>query len=72
VAQAARVEGVDAETARKRLALVDGARRHYVKRLYHVDIDDPALYQLQLDSTLLPLDSCVELIVSAYRAMPQT
>lgn len=72
IAQAARVEGVDPETARKRLAMVDGARRHYVKRLYHVDIDDPALYQLQLDSTLLPLDCCVEMIAQAYRAMPRT
>jgi cytidylate kinase len=72
VAQAARLEGVDEETVRKRMALVDGARRHYVKRLYHVDIDDPALYHLQIDSTLIPLDSCVELIARAYRAMPQT
>jgi cytidylate kinase len=71
VAQAAMVEGVDVETARKRLAIVDGARRHYVKRLYHVDINDPALYHLQIDSTLLPLDSAVELIVRAYRALPQ-
>jgi cytidylate kinase len=72
VAQAARVEGVDIETARKRLAMVDGARRQYVKRLYHCDIDDPALYHLQLDSTLLPLDCCVETIAREYRAMPQT
>ena len=72
VAQAARVEGVDIETARKRLAMVDGARRQYVKRLYHCDIDDPALYHLQFDSTLLPLDCCVETIARAYRAMPQT
>src|SRR4051794_34987588 len=72
IAQAARVEGVDIDTARKRLPLVDGTRRHYVRRLYHVDIDDPALYHLQIDSTVIPLDTCAELIVRAYRAMPQS
>jgi cytidylate kinase len=34
--------------------------------LYAVDIDDPGLYRLQLDSTALPLDACASLIATAF------
>jgi cytidylate kinase len=67
IAQAAAVEAVPVELARERLPEVDQARAQYVRRLYHVDLDDPRLYHLQLDSTALPLDTCAELIVRAYR-----
>jgi cytidylate kinase len=40
-----------------------------VRRLYRCDVDDPALYLLQIDSTVLPTDTCVDLIVTAYRAL---
>jgi cytidylate kinase len=69
IAQAARIEDVDAGTARKRLPEVDRARAQYVRRLYFTDIDDPALYQLQVDSTALPLDACASLIAAAYQAL---
>jgi|ERR1700677_18889 cytidylate kinase len=68
IAQAARIEHVDVATARQRLPEVDRARAQYVRRLYGVDIDDPDLYHLQIDSTALPLDACVSLIVAAYRS----
>ena len=68
IAQAARIENVDASTARQRQPEVDRARAQYVRRLYNVDIDDPSLYQLQIDSTALPLDTCAGLIVAAYTA----
>jgi cytidylate kinase len=68
IAQAARIEDVDADTARQRLPGVDRARAQYVRRLYGVDIDDPGLYHLQIDSTMLPLDSCAALIAAAYRS----
>jgi cytidylate kinase len=70
IAQAARIEGIDEDAARQRLPEVDGARAQYVRRLYGADIDDPALYHLQLDSTALPVDACAALIVAAYRALP--
>lgn len=66
IAQAARIEDVDAATARQRLPEVDRARAQYVWRLYNVDIDDPDLYHLQIDSTVVPLDACADLIASAY------
>src|SRR3984957_19159318 len=46
-----RIEDVDPVTARKRLPEVDRARAQYVRRLYSADIDDPAFYQLQIDTT---------------------
>ena len=69
IAQAARIESVDASTARQRLPEVDRARAQYVRRLYNVDIDDPSLYQLQIDSTAVPLDACADLIAAAYTAL---
>lgn len=69
IRQAVEVEGVDADTAARRLPDVDRARAHYVRRLYDLDIDDPSLYHLQLDSTVLPLDACTELITAAFHAL---
>ncbi|HEY2284825.1 MAG TPA: cytidylate kinase-like family protein, partial [Streptosporangiaceae bacterium] len=71
IAQAARIEDVDADTARQRLPEVDRARAQYVQRLYGVDIDDPDLYHLQIDSTVVPLDACADLIAEAYRRCAQ-
>jgi cytidylate kinase len=67
IAQAARIEDVDADTARQRLPEVDRARAQYVQRLYGTDIDDPDLYHLQIDSTVVPIDACAGLIAAAYR-----
>jgi cytidylate kinase len=69
IAQAARLEAIDRETASRRRAEVDSARATYVKRLYGCDIDDPTLYHLQLDSTVLPLDTCAELVCTAFSAL---
>jgi cytidylate kinase len=72
IAQAARIEDVDVPTARQRLPEVDRARAQYVRRLYGLDIDDPDLYHLQIDSTVVPLDACAGLIVAAYRSRVDT
>ena len=66
-AQAARIENVDEPTARRRLPEVARARAQYVRRLYRADIDDPELFHLQIDSTVVPLEACAEVIVTAYR-----
>ncbi len=68
-AQAARLEHTDLDTARDRLPGVDRARAHYVRRLYRADVDDPGLYHVQLDSTVLSTRTCAELIVTAYRSL---
>jgi cytidylate kinase len=71
IEQAARIENVDLLTARQRQPQVDRARAQYVRRLYCVSIDDPELYQLQIDSTALPLRACADLIAAAYRSYVQ-
>jgi cytidylate kinase len=69
IAHAARTQNIDAATAEKRLAQVDATRAQYVRRLYGLDIDDPALYHLQIDGTALPETACAEVIAVAYRAL---
>ncbi|MCW2776351.1 MAG: hypothetical protein JWN17_76 [Frankiales bacterium] len=63
--QAQRVEGVDAKTARTRMRQVDEARADYVRRLYGASVDAPDAYDLQVDSTTLPLDVVTEVIATA-------
>jgi cytidylate kinase len=69
VAHARRIQDVDEATARRLLPEVDQARAQYVRRLYGTDIDDPALYTLQIDSTALHVDACVDVIVAAYEGL---
>ena len=60
---------LDLAAAVKELKQVDSARNQYVNRLYRISVDDPTVFQLQLDSTALPLEACAELITIAYRAL---
>jgi cytidylate kinase len=69
VRQAVRLQNVDEETARETVRRLDRAHAAYLKQFYGVDIDDPALYHLRLDSTAMPLEACVELIALAARAL---
>jgi len=68
VAQGAAVEGISEEQARQRLRAADKARTAYVRRLYRCDPADPSLYHLVIDSTAIPLDAVIELILTAARA----
>jgi cytidylate kinase len=65
VQRAVGLEGVDEEQARKLAAETDRAREAYVKHFYKCDARDPCHYHLELDSTALDLDTCVDLIVTA-------
>jgi cytidylate kinase len=66
--QAMAIEHIDADEARKRQSTIDRTRALYVKRFYDADSTDPRLYHLVLDSTALPLDTCVDLVADAARA----
>ena len=68
VAQAMRVQGIDRETATRRMRETDGARDAYVRQLYGTEPYDPALYHLVVDSTAIDLEACVDLIVIGARA----
>jgi cytidylate kinase len=68
VVQGAAVEGISEEQAAERLRAADKARTAYVRRLYRCDPADASLYHLVIDSTAMPLDTVVELILTAARA----
>jgi hypothetical protein len=72
LAQAMRFDGIDLPTAEQRMKQVDAARDQYARRLYRCGADEPALFHLQIDSTASPLDTCADLIVTAYRSMTVT
>jgi cytidylate kinase len=68
IRQAMVVEDIDRETAERRLGRVDRFRRAYIETLYGVDLHEPGICHLVLDSTAMPLDDCVELIAAAAAA----
>src|SRR5689334_18353562 len=68
VVQGAVVESISEEEARARLRAADKARTAYVRRLYRTDPADPSLYHLVIDSTAIPLDTVIEVILAAARA----
>jgi cytidylate kinase len=69
IEQGAALERIDEDTAARHLQEVDQARAQYVHRLYGCDIDEPTLYHLHIDSTRVPLASCVDLIAAAFVAL---
>jgi len=69
VLQGMRVEDIDEDEARRRQRTSDRARIDYVKHFYRTDPRDPRHYHLVLNSTAVPLATCVELIVAAARAV---
>jgi cytidylate kinase len=68
VAQGAVVEGISEEQARARLRAADKARTAYVRRLYRTDPADAALYHLVIDSTAMPLEAVIEIVLAGARA----
>ena len=68
VRQAMEIEGVDRKTAEHRRSRIDRFRRSYIETLYGVDLREPGVCHLVLDSTAISLDDCVELIAAAARS----
>ncbi len=67
VAQAV-ADGADPATAGDAQRVVDGARDEYATFFYRQRQDDARLYHLIIDSTALPLEACVDIIVTAARS----
>jgi cytidylate kinase len=65
VARGAAIEGIDVREARRHMRAADKARAAYVRRLYGVDPADASLYHLVIDSTVMPVEAVVELILAA-------
>jgi cytidylate kinase len=74
LAQGAAVEGVSIDEARAHMQAADKARTSYVRRLYGVDPAAAYHYHLVVDSTAVPLDTVVEVILvtsAAFNAPSQ-
>ena len=56
------------EEMRRELRANDTAREGYVRRSYRVDATSPRLYHLVIDSTALPQQTVVDLVVEAAHA----
>jgi Cytidylate kinase-like family len=69
IVQAMRLEDVSRETAEHRQRETDRAREAYVRRYYQCNPTNCELYDLVLDSTRLPLATCVDLIATASAAL---
>jgi cytidylate kinase len=69
-AQGAEIEGIDLDQARRHLDAADRARIAYVRRLYRADPADPRHYHLVIDSTALPLDAVVDIVLRALSSFP--
>jgi cytidylate kinase len=68
VGRVAESEGIDLEAARTMQRDTDGARDSYMRLFYRARQDDPALYDLMIDTGEIPLATCTELIVLAAGA----
>ena len=66
--QAVEVLGVPEHEAREALERNDKARVAYVRHFYGADPASAEHYHLVLDSTRIPLDTCIEIIVSTAKA----
>ena len=65
IAYVARREGLDEQAARKRIQTKDNDRRRYVQAQYHLQPEDPMLYDLTLNTAILSLDAVAELVCEA-------
>jgi cytidylate kinase len=68
VAQLQQEENISTESARARLEASAKMRARYLRRSYRVQIDDPSLYHLTLNTGLLGLSQAVNLVMQAFQA----
>jgi cytidylate kinase len=68
IARVAESEGIGLEAARVMQRDTDRARDSFLKLFYRVRHDDPALYDLMIDTTEIPFETCTEIIVLAALA----
>jgi cytidylate kinase len=62
--------GVSADLARERVSERDRASAEYVKRFYNVDVDDPLLYDLVINTSKLTAAATADLIIKTLGYLP--
>ena len=60
-------EGIGMEEAKRRADEIDRARDAFYKKFWKVDVQDPRLYDLTIDTSHFALDQAAELIAAAVR-----
>jgi cytidylate kinase len=60
--------GRPVEEVRREMQATDRARQAYVQHFYRCDLTSARLYHLVIDSTVLPVDTVVDIVVEAARA----
>jgi cytidylate kinase len=56
------------DEVRREMEAIDRGRQAYVRHFYRCDPAEPRHYHLVVDSTALPLETVVDMIVTAARA----
>jgi cytidylate kinase len=69
IEQAVQMFGVQRAVAAQAVRKLDLTHDAYLKQFYGADTRDPSLYHLMLDSTVLPVHTCVDIIETAARAL---
>jgi cytidylate kinase len=65
IEQAVRLFDDDRDAAAEAVRKLDRTHDAYLRQLYGTDIHDPSLYHLVVDSTALPIEACVEVVLTA-------
>jgi cytidylate kinase len=68
IRQAMRQLNLTETQAREAQERNDNARTSYVRHFYRADPTQPCHYHLLLDSTVIPFDTCVDIVVEAAKA----
>jgi MFS family permease len=68
IEQAVRVFGASPDDAAEAVRKLDRTHDAYLRHFYGADIHDPALYHVMLDSTVLGIEACVDILAAAARA----
>jgi cytidylate kinase len=69
VHQAMRLDAIDQTTAQQRQRQLDHTHATYAQHFYGVNIDDPSLYHVVVDSTTIAIDTCIDMLVTAARSI---
>lgn len=67
VRRVAKRTGVSARQAADDVRRRDWDRRHYLERYYRQDTNDPNLYDMQINTATIPLETAARMIVSLVR-----
>lgn len=71
IARAMRLGGIERETAERALQRMDRTHADYARQFYGVDIHEPSLYHLIVDSTAIDTGACIELIAVAAESLAE-